>query len=176
MENKKLKLLSVISAVLMLAGIIADVYAMENSTPEPIWIVFIVVQILTGIFAIYYVLAGCKKDGGANMFKLFMVCFAVFELLLLVFRMPCNSWDILFVGLSFGFLCVFSAAENLGKKKSYILAGVITVCNIISFIIGISVGGELVQTMNRIVTLLISLILFLMVACKYADKTSRGSK
>ena len=166
---------------LLLASIMGDfivIYSMASKADTAVLTyVGCLFRILVCVFAIYYVVAGCKKDEGANYFKAFMNLYALAMLLEVINLQAYATLSVVLFTLSFGALTVLSTAENLGERMSMLLACVVTLCGVAQFITFLqleTVGTALWIAMGTY--LLLALQCILMVYAKYQDKKQRGSK
>lgn len=175
MDKKKLGFLTTVVTVLLVATICVMFYAvLEMSgigTADSYTYITAIAYSLTGLFAIYYILAGCKKEG-ANYFIWCTVAFAVC-CALAYFRIDGMSpLDGIVNCLIFGALSVLSLAKDLGQKKSKTLAIVVVVLSVANLFDGRFSAEYPVLISN----LVYSIDVLFMVIAKYYDKASRGSK
>ena len=180
MSKKVITVLNVLASVLLLAAIFANLLAIyagvNKGSFTPYDYIVTISLVVTAVFAIYYVLAGCKKGEGSTYFKWFMWVFAIVQLIALLQHESMTTVTVMLITLSFGCLTVLSTAKDLGQAKSTLLAGIISVCAIAQFITA-AVAGTIGEAWIKITTLtLLALTSLLMVCAKYADKKSRGSK
>ncbi len=180
MSKKVITALNILASVLLLAAIFANllaVYAGVNKGSfTPYDYIVTISLVVTAVFAIYYVLAGCKKGEGSTYFKWFMNVFALVQLIVLLQHANMTVVTVMLITLSFGCLTVLSTAKDLGQGKSSLLAGIVSVCAVAQFITA-TAAGTIGSAWIKIASLtLLGLTSLLMVCAKYADKKSRGSK
>ena len=170
MQNKVIKILSVVACLLLLASLGANVFTLSNAGAKmgAVGIISTIAFMLTAVFAIYYILAGAKKGEGSVYFRVFM---AIFGLSLLIFNLMAgkmSGFTSATVTLSFGCLAILFVAKDLGIKWSVALSAIVVLCAIpaiVSF-----------PHMATATYMLLALVTLLMVCAKYADKKARGSK
>ncbi len=176
MQNKLIKVLSIICALLLLVGMGVCVYdtAMnENGFTNCLQPILLAV---TSAFGVYYVLAGCKKGEGSTYFKWFVNMFALAIFLALINHSEMHIVHVLLVAIGFGALTVLSCALNLGQKKSTLLAVIILAVMVIRMILCCSEGLDTYILIRVGVQLVLGITTLVMIGAKYADKKSRGSK
>lgn len=132
-----------------------------------------VCTMLTLLFAALYFMMGFKKDA-APYYKLFAWMFAISTC---VFVLAVRTMPIVFViiGLiNYAILSILAVAKDLGKKKSFILCIISIVVSAAAIVLFCILNAGSVITMAS--KLLLSVLLFVMVNAKYADKGIRGTK
>lgn len=181
MTKKILTVLMYVLTFLLVSAILGNCIVLYSfaslGTGDIMGYITCVFRILVCTFAIYYVVAGCKKEEGATYFKAFMNLFALAMLLEIANLAAYTTFSVVLFALSFGSLTVLSCALDLGEKKSTLLAGIVAVtgaAQFISFTMMDSVGT--VTWISIGTYLLLALMCILMVYAKYQDKKERGSK
>ena len=174
MNNKKIKILSIILAVLFAATVIDDIGKLFNS--NGVQIITTIVDLLAALFGIFYVLVGCTKKNGARFFTVFMILQALIYFLLILFSRPLPEWHgVMMMLVKFVCLCLLAFAKDLGKKKSYIIALIYVAMGVFSMCVRLD-SLSFIYIATRIENLLFSVSTLLMVAAKYVDKDERGTK
>ncbi len=176
MQNKAIRVLSVVFAVLLLVGMgmcVYDIAMNENGFLGAIQPIF---SAVVCAFGVYYVLAGCKKGEGSAYFKWFVNMFALTKVLVLITHSNMTIAAVLLTVIPFGCLTVLSVAKDYGQKKSTLLAAVIVVTMLIQLLLPVAADAPAFVLIRKIIGLLLAVTTFFMVCAKYADKKSRGSK
>lgn len=123
--------------------------------------------------AMYYCLSNHDKNA-SKAYIIFCVIYAITELLKLLLRTKAGvSIVLLPPTIVFASLVVLCLAKDLGKKKSYILAGIVVVMSAIDLVYVLVNYSE--STMYMFQNLILSGCLFMMVYAKYKNKELRGS-
>lgn len=176
-KNSLPVLIGIIFVLLITACIGMNVYDLINMFPfegaEMIAFAVLAVLLILGLVsALIYFFAGYKKDA-SKYFKGYVYLYALtaLETCLLMDMLPVVSK--LSIVLKFGILCVLSAGNDLGKKKSYILCALNFV---LTFVNLFACGLSFVYSSRTVSTVFMAIFLWIMVAGKYSDKTSRGTK
>jgi len=180
MNKKVLASMTTVMVVLLVLTICAVFYATlsaaQNATADVLTYVHALAYSLTGLFAIYYILAGCKKDGGAKYFTWFMIAYALCCILLYFRADEMDVADSILNCLVFGALCVLSMAKDLGQKKSTALSLVVLIIEAVC-LLKLFLGENFAATYPAPASnLVFALNVLFMVTAKYYDKASRGSK
>lgn len=180
MTKKVLTALMYVLTFLMVAAILGNsilLYSFASLGNEAIVMSYVtaIFRILVCVFAIYYVVAGCKKEEGSLYFKAFMNLFALAMLIEIANLKVYTVFSVVLFALSFGALTVLSGAENLGQKKSLKLSAVVAISGIAQFITFLKKDAVTTQTWIAIGTyFILALMCILMVYAKYQDKKARG--
>ena len=113
----------------------------------------------------------------------FTTLFALSLLVTLVVAVDSDTLSKLYVTLTaiaFGIMCVHVVGRDLGRNKSYILSAIALGVMLVGLIVVVVAGGEAAMTKALLVLyggpVLLSLMHFMMLGAKYADKTARGRK
>jgi len=179
MNSKSLNILNIFAMILLVALCVANVVVMLQAGEASMNTVYSIGIVLTGIFAVYYILAGCKKIGGKGYFKCFLLLYAIVSLFPAVIGIcgePVGVFGIVSYIVTAVPLFVLAFGLDLGKKKSLILGGIVVV-SVVCRVIFTLCAGLFSDFMFEILSdLLLSLNLILMIFSKYDDKASRGSK
>jgi len=182
MKKSKFKILMYVNLVFIVLALIGNVYGYVSTNNYQ----FILNISALGL-SLVYLFYGYKKFA-ASYFMFFMVFLAIKEGLALYSmivdeKVPVYAAAI--VGtMMLSYLCL-AFIKNLGKKKSFIICGIILLLSLVTLISGL-VYTPIVITAKTIVGLqlamfnltrvLMAIILIIMVYAKYEDKYSRGSK
>jgi len=179
MNKKSLNAMTTGMVILLVLAICVGIYATlaaAGAGTDVATYVHALAYCLTGLFAIYYILAGCKKDGGAGYFVTFMYAFAVCCVLLMLRVKEMSVLGGILNCLTCGALCVLSMAKDLGQKKSKSLAGAVVVFAVIGLVAHLVAGDFAVAYPAAVFNLVFALNVLFMVTAKYYDKATRGSK
>ena len=178
MNTKKIKTLSIILAILLIAAAIGNIFLIINNK-QAVWNVIAVAELLATLFGAFYVFVGCTKEKGARFFTVSMVLQALVYFLL-TSLVPNETLGLMMMLIKFGCLCLLAFAKDLGKKKSYIIAIIYVVTCVFSFFKGIRFDtfsfAALASLISRTENLLLAVSTMLMVAAKYYDKAERGTR
>ena len=177
MNNKKIKTVSIILAILLIISGAGNIFLIINNK-EVVWNVIAIAELLATLFAAFYIIAGCTKEKGACFFKVSMILQALVYFLL-ISLVPNATIGIMIMLIKFGCLCLLSFAKDLGKKKSFTIAIIYAITGVLS-LKGIKFGtftfASLASLISRLENLLLAVSTVLMVAAKYYDKAERGTK
>lgn len=179
MENKK-KISSIIAFVLMAIAAATIIYCLITQNKMPNYITFVIASIanlLAILFGLIYTAKGSTKDS-AFWLKMFEG-FVGLSLLSSTVRSTSiggSTVAIVLNTLSFGLLCILCYAENLGKKRSLCIGGVLIASSVVEVIVALSSKMKLAKSVNLITKLVILIILVLLLINKYKDKETRGTK
>ncbi len=173
MQNKAIKALSVVFAVLLLVGMGVCVYCIAMNSANSINVAEAIGLAVTAAFAIYYILAGCKKGEGSTYFRWFVNMFALVEVLPMILHEDMLISSVLSLAIAFGCLTVLSVAKDYGQKKSTLLTFVVIAATLIDLLSSLNSSANVLLMIG--VHLLLAVTTLFMVCAKYADKKSRGS-
>ena len=175
MNRKRIKVLSVILAVLLIAAIICNVFLIVNNRPG-VWNVIAITELLAMLFGLFYIFAGCTKEKGACFFIISMILQALVYFLL-ISLVPNEWYSVMMMLVRFGCLCLLSFAKDLGKKKSYGIAIIYVVTCVLSLFKAFSFDtmtfASIASLISRAENLALAVSTLLMVAAKYLDKAER---
>lgn len=175
MENKLIKVLSVVFALLLLFGMGVCIYCIVMSGENTVNIAECIGLAVVAAFGIYYILAGCKKGEGSTYFRWFVNMFALVEILPLLQHDTMSVVSVIMLTIGFGSLTVLSVGRDLGKGKSLLLSGIVIAITMIDLVTTIIRSPENVVVLV-VIHLLLAITTMFMVFAKYADKKARGSK
>jgi len=171
MKDKKVPVwMSIVLLIIVFVSMLLYVRS-ATATPSTDRIIACVLYCVTMVFAYFYCFMGYQKDS-AKYFKWFCVLYAVYQLGVIV-RLTgvadigpvvCHAAPIWFMG-------AFYIAENLGRKKSFLLAGINFLVAVIALVFGILSGHMTYAICN----LTLALVFIMMVYAKYIDKANRGT-
>lgn len=134
--------------------------------------IFSVLVLLLLVFSLAYRLGGYKKDAALY----FMGYIHLYALTTLVAALGLRSIaDVhlpLCETLSFGILCAMAIAKDLGRRKSFILCGVLILCKLM--VVVVTLVNKAAVTGGIVSDILLAVMLGIMVYAKYEDKKSRG--
>jgi len=180
MNKKSLNTMTTAMVILLVLAICVGIYATlagaGAGTADAAAYVLALVYCLTGLFGIYYILAGCKKSSAAGYFVYFMIAFAICCALLMLRVKEMSAIGGILACLTCGALCVLSMAKDLGQKKSKSLAVAVVVFAVIGLVAHLVVGDFAVAYPVAVFNLIFALNVLFMVTAKYYDKATRGSK
>lgn len=177
MKNNKIKAVSVILAVLLIAAAIGNIFLIVNNR-EAVWNVIAIAELLATLFGAFYIIAGCTKEYGARFFTICMILQALVYFLL-ISLVPNAKLGVMMMLVKFGCLCLLGFAKDLGKKKSFTIAIIYAAACVLSLIKGVRFDSftiaALASLIARLENLILSISTVLMVAAKYYDKAARGT-
>ncbi len=176
MQNKAIKVLSVVFALLLLIGMGVCVYDIAMNENGFAGAIIPIASAIVCAFGVYYVLAGCKKGEGSTYFKWFVNIFALSDLLVLFNNRFMSIGSVLMIAIVFGCLTVLSVAKDYGQKKSTLLAVIIVAAMVIQLLLPTTVEVSSFVVIRKAIGLLLAVTTLFMVCAKYADKKARGSK
>lgn len=179
--TKNLKTVGIINTILIVAVLIAKGITFLGSP------VILKVESIIGaiglIFGFIYAYKGYKKEG-AKYYKLFMYTYfinSIFPVVLTIVDSGLNKSLILPIVLRIIILvciCLLVFVKNFGKTKSFIAIGIVLLINVVRFVSVFfapnAINAPLITT--SLENLLLAIIAFIFVVCKYADKEARGTK
>jgi len=167
---------SVIYTVLCVAAIAFEIVGLFLNKTGAIGYVTFAFEIITTVLAACYCFTGYKKSS-AVFYKAVILSLMVVTVLILAHMVTLQLYFQFFAELIiFGCLSVFAVAKDIGEKRSFILALLIMVSSVVSFVYFICMFGISIYICSYITSFLISVIVLIMVYAKYADKAARGTK
>jgi len=178
MEKKKVVpvWVSVVLLVLLVFGIVVNFITMADSWNIPLRII----DTIACILALFYCMKGYSKNA-AVYFNAFCIayCISLMIPIFLVAGMYEAGSFIPTVALALRlvtFACagIFVVASDLGKKKSYILAGIMLACSLILIVFAKGMGTNVY--LGMIGKNALAIVFSIMVYAKYKDKEARGTK
>ena len=176
--TKILKQAGVFNAVLILIGMgyaIARLFGNVNGY----MIADVALQLLAFAFALKYAFQGYKKDE-AKSFKAFLwvtaLSLAVTIVDILMSGKPPITMAV-FPGIRLICVLLLALIKDLGKTKSYLLAGICFLSSVAGFIRQLIAAVSLSQALFKSLSgFVLSSVLFVFVLAKYIEKESRGTK
>lgn len=176
MIEKPFKILTYIFSIVMAALIVINMNFVMFANLSFEQVISNSLLSLTAIFAIAYALVGCTKEKGAKYYHLFMISYSITMLLLIFLNRARAPFSIFFNLIIYGCLCVLSAAQDLGKSKSIILASTVLALSVVTLFFNFNNSTQtFYATFCRILRLFISATTLLMVLAKYRDKDIRNT-
>ena len=177
MENKKriipVWLMGILIALIAGNIVICLVNTLEQGSPD-IYISSIFTCAACA-FAIYYFLGGFGKDS-SDMMILFDICYALSYFVLIFSRVKLNNLALLAPPvISYGVMNVMTLAKNVGKKKSYYLCAVLTICFVADLVLH-TLNGYYTDLWGTVTGQgILSVAYGIMIYAKYRDKDERGT-
>ena len=179
--TNNLKKIGIINIILIVAVFIARCITFPNSLA--IVKVESVIGVIGLIMGFIYAFNGYKKDD-AKYYKWFMYIYAVNSLVsVIVPVLDANKERPLTLLTIFGIInliciCLLTFVKDFGKTKSFVSIGIVLLINVVRFISILFAANE---SNTSIITaslenLVLAIIAFMFVVCKFADKASRGAK
>ena len=176
MNYKKIRIVSAILAVLLIAAVMGNIFLIMNNRAA-VWNVIAIAELFAMLFGLFYVFVGCTKETGAPFFIVCMILQALVYFLL-VSLVPNSTFGVMLMLIKFGCLCLLSFAKDLGKKKSFTISFIYVAACVISMFEGIRpetfTPAALASLIARTENLILAVSTLLMVAAKYYDKAARG--
>ena len=173
--QKALSVFSAIASVLLFLALGLGIYGIIAGVTEFSGLI-LGMLLLTTLFGLYYVLAGCKKAAGIRYFGAFLNFFALSELFLLLGVGMGSRTALFLLTLCFAVLVLLAGARDLGRKKSICLSLLVIVLCAACFGRALSAGTLAEDWQMYSVNLALAFSTYLMLLSKYADKATRGSK
>ena len=180
MKKKTILIVLVVLHVIALCfGVYAGFYTMFSKEAGIAMMVGAMCSLAAICASLMYLFYGYKKNA-SSYFRGFMIAYALSQLAGLVIagqNAEETGLGILLVGAVYGPVLVMAIAENLGKKKSYILCGIAVLLQI-----GVLVGAVLTRgtaevggifLMRAYMQLTLAVTMTLMTVAKYEDKAAR---
>lgn len=186
MENKKylpLKLIHVaLMAIALMISVISMVKVLQTNTNESDSLYYFLVnitKILALLSGIYYIVNGYKK-ADANYYKMFVFFLLAYEIVFDANNMLVGS-DLLraySMLISLVLIAVLAVGKNLGKRNTFIYAGVVFVCKVINCVTDIksylAVSSiDLMSLSYLLSNIILALTIIFMAVGKYIDKAQR---
>ena len=184
MENKKYLPFRIVHYVLMIATFALAFYPIIENPSGPFLAKFSYYLNMAALVLgfVYAVLDYRKQD--AKYYKGFMWAYLISSVIHLV-NMVTSTTAAVYVAflniIAIVFITMLTTCKDLGKQTSYIIASGLLLCRIIPLIRYITSGkfqGQniLGVVIGFLITIMLAANAFLMVAGKYIDKDSRGTK
>ena len=173
-----LKKAGIFNTVLIFGGLVYDVVRIFTSSGV-YSIIAVILQIVAYCFALNYAFSGYKKDA-ARWFKFFLCSFALSMLVTIISTLihgKAPIVSIVFAVIRLICVLILATVKDLGKTKSYVLAGTSLVFALISLVSQIVNNGlHFGRLYSCLSALILSAVLFVFVAAKYRDKKARGTE
>lgn len=185
-RNKQFKWLSAIMMILTVTAIMANIWSL--TLVKGIWIykVLSILSVLACLVALYYGLKGYRKNEAAA-YKTYIILYAFIPWVSTIshgFYLEGTMAAVTTGCMALQFACaaIIAVAENLGKKKSLILCGIIVTLTFAAFVVCVFVspgffrGGDVIGTLSMIRTgsnTLLAFVAFVLTMAKYKDKQLR---
>jgi len=171
--KKALSVFSTIAAVLLFVALGMGLYAVISGTTAFGQLIYAML-LLTTLFGLYYVLAGCKKAAGIRYFGAYLNLFALCQLVILLGRAKESNLSVLLLTVTFGLIVLLAGAKDLGKVKSITLSALIVLLSA-ARLGAACANGHFAQDGFTILTcIVIAISTLVLIFAKYADKAARG--
>lgn len=176
--TKNLKQAGIFNTALIAVGVVYDVSRLFNANGLYL-IICLVFKILAYCFALNYAFRGYKKDA-ARSYKHFLYAYGLSILVGVISSSvdgAASMKSTIFAIIRLVCVAILAYGKDLGKTKSYALAGITFISSITGFI-GYLVNYEIsfVSFVLRLCGYILPAVLCIFVAAKYADKEARGAK
>lgn len=177
MNKTILNILSALSLLFLLGSILLNVFVLKSDTG-------VMAKIAAGasvcalICGIVYFAKGGKKNA-AGFFRAYVILYGISELLTVsaVLTALDDGYipSVMLTVLCFGILSILAEAKDLGKTRSCIFSGIITLARLVWFIlILILFPYGLAAVAASAASFALAYTLQVMILAKYADKEDRG--
>jgi len=177
--TKNLKTVGIVNTILIVVALVARCITFADS-PAMIKAESIIgaIGLISGLI---YAFNGYKKDA-AKYYKLFMYTYVVISIISLIVEivasktMGVRALQFSFVIIPFICICLLAFVKDFGKTKSITAIGIVLLINVIRFARAIIKNTDLNISTVSLGNLVLAIIAFIFVVCKYADKEARGTK
>ena len=176
--TKNLKQAGIFNTALIVVGLAYDVFNLFNAR-NVYNVIAVVLQIVAYCFALNYAFKGYKKSA-AKSFKMFLYAFALSMITTMAYTLingkaPMHST--VFAAIRLVCVVILAFGKDLGKTKSYALAGTSLLFATISVVKqltnDVSLARQLITSLSAFI---LSAVLFIFIVAKYKDKESRVAK
>jgi len=161
------------SIVLLIIVFVSMLLYVRAATADPSTsrIIVCAIYCVTMVFAYFYCFMGYQKDS-AKYFKWFCVLYAVYQLGVIVrLAGETNIGPVVCHAIPIWFMGAFYIAENLGRKKSFVLSGINFIVALVSLVFGLLDG----QVIYPVCNMTLAFVFIVMIYAKYVDKANRGT-
>jgi len=176
MQDQKFRNVFRICAVMLIAGSIANLYALFTAKSPLFQVITSIGLIITSLFGAVYIFSGYTKVKSAKFFTAFMSLYALTEMIGTIGAKSINTINMMLLVLSFGCAFVLAVAKDLGERKSLVLSGTIVLSVIGRLIISAMTSALPIFGIRPLTKLLLGISVFVLVLAKYRDKKARGTK
>ena len=170
------KVILVLNLLLIVVGVAVSIK--DINITNTIGTIYTVLDVLALLFALFYIIYGYRKNA-AGYYKAFGYLYLlsrVSEVAKIYDKNRPALFYILF-GIVFVLLLVLVFGKDLGKKKSFILCGVIVLVELIDFFCTFNATGRFnLGAEVKLVDLDLACLYGILTYAKYLDKTERGTK
>jgi len=170
-KNKVLLVFVILASIGLLACAGINIYLINNLVPDVYEFIYAYSLVATSIFAVYYMVSGCKKEEGSTFFKIFMGLFALASLVNLFGN---ESILVKVTSIISAILLIFLAlVKDFGKRNSLIVASIILVTVVLK---ALNLNSEGAFVSRPLTFILLAIVTIIMIFAKYQDKANRNSK
>jgi len=173
MKPKTIKTIMMAYAVILIIGVLANLYTFTVPGTPLFQTLTSVGLVLTAGFGAVYILTGYSKDKSAVYFTCFMAMYAVTEWFGVIGAKNLVTANMLLLVLSFGCSCVLTFAKDLGMVKSITFSSIIIITVIGRLVISNLTTGLPVFGIRPLTKLVLGFTVQILVLAKYYDKKER---
>jgi len=175
MKHKTMKVFMTIFAVILIIGVLANIYTFTVPNTPLFQTLTSVGLVITAGFGAVYLLTGYTKNKSAGFFTCFMAMYAITEWFGVIGAKNLVTANMLLLVLSFGCACVLTFAKDLGMAKSVAFSSVIILTVIGRLVISNLTTGLPVFGIRPLTKLVLGFTVLVLVLAKYYDKKERHS-
>lgn len=182
MQNNTIKKLSIICSVPLIICVIGNlVLLVLGNINNALGIHDLVnssMNIFVAVFGVFYIFAGCTKEIGGELLKLYISFFALIQLFMLFDASIRNVAGLtIILAIKLALLAVLGLAKDVGEIKSKVISILVLLGTVGEILFSIFCLENVVYLIPRMTTAVFLAVSTLVLICaKYEDKRARGTK